>query len=141
MEQQLPTILTICIGFFLADFYLIGGVRVGLKKWKFSHRRAFTVWYWGLTIVFIIGIFLSIFLKLGLGMRAAFMLGFFLMAIGKCLFLPFILIDDIRRSLIWLKQRAKKEEKPAFGVFNEGRIACRSHSLRWARLWYNFGRL
>jgi predicted MPP superfamily phosphohydrolase len=107
MEHQLPTIIMICVGFLLADFYLIGGIRIGLKKWKFSHKRVFTVWYWGLSLIFIAGIFLSIFLRLGLGVRSVFLLGFFLMAIGKVLFLPFILIDDIRRLIIWFKQKSK----------------------------------
>ena len=31
MEQQAPSILLMCLGFLLADFYLIGGVRAGLK--------------------------------------------------------------------------------------------------------------
>jgi uncharacterized protein len=112
MEQQLPTIIMICVGFLLADFYLIGGIRIGLKKWKFSHKRTFTVWYWGLSIIFIIGIFLSIFLRLGLGARSVFLLGFFLMAIGKILFLPFILADDIRRLVIWFKQKSRKKDQP-----------------------------
>jgi predicted MPP superfamily phosphohydrolase len=112
MEQQLPTIISICVGFLLADFYLIGGIRIGLNKWKFSQTPAFTRWYWAISIVFIVGIFLSIFLKLGLGMRAAFMLGFFLMAIGKLLSLPFILTDDIRRLIIWFKQKSKREIPP-----------------------------
>ncbi|WP_426669035.1 metallophosphoesterase [Mucilaginibacter sp. McL0603] len=107
MEQQLPTIIMICVGFLIADFYLIGGIRLGLKKWKFSHKRAFTVWYWAISLIFIVGIFLSIFLRLGLGVRSVFLLGFFLMAIGKVLFLPFILIDDIRRLIIWFKQKSK----------------------------------
>jgi predicted MPP superfamily phosphohydrolase len=109
MEQQLPTIFLICAGFLLADFYLIGGIRTGLKKWKFSQKRAFTIWYWSISIVFITGIFLSIFLKLGLGFRAAIMLGFFLLAIGKVLFLPFILIDDLRRLVLWLNKKSKKQ--------------------------------
>jgi hypothetical protein len=112
MEQQLPTIIMICVGFILADFYLIGGIRIGLKKWKFSHKRAFTIWYWALSLIFIVGIFLSIFLRLGLGARSVFLLGFFLMAIGKILFLPFILIDDIRRLIIWFRQKLKTENKP-----------------------------
>jgi predicted MPP superfamily phosphohydrolase len=109
MEQQLPTIFLICAGFVLADFYLIGGIRTGLKKWKFSQKRAFAIWYWSISIVFITGIFLSIFLKLGLGFRAAIMLGFFLLAIGKVLFLPFILIDDLRRLVLWFNKKSKKQ--------------------------------
>ena len=109
MEHQLPTIIMICVGFLIADFYLIGGIRIGLKKWRFSQKRAFTFWYWGLSLLFIAGIFLSIFLRLGLGARSVFLLGFFLMSIGKVLFLPFILIDDFRRLIIWLKQKSNSK--------------------------------
>lgn len=113
MEQQAPTILLICLGFLLADFYLIGGVRAGLKKWKFARSRAFTRLYWIISAGFIAGVFISIFRHMGLGVRSVFLLGFFLMAIGKVMFLPFILTDDIRRLIIWFKKRTQKEEKPA----------------------------
>ena len=113
MEQQAPSILLICLGFLLADFYLIGGVRVGLKKWKFARSRTFTRLYWFISAGLIIGVFLSIFRHMGLGVRSVFLLGFFLMAIGKMMFLPFILTDDIRRLVIWFRKKSKKEEKPA----------------------------
>ena len=83
MEQQLPTLFIICTGFLLADFYIIGGVRAGLKKWKFVHQRSFSILYWAVSIVFVAGIFLSIFLRMGLGARSVFLLGFFLMGIGE----------------------------------------------------------
>jgi predicted MPP superfamily phosphohydrolase len=113
MEQQLPTIMIISIGFLIADFYIIGGIRAGLKKWKFVQKPAFKVLYWAISIIFIAGIFLSIFLRMGLGARSVFLLGFFLMAIGKLLFLPFILVDDIRRLIVWFRQKTKKKDKPA----------------------------
>ena len=50
---------------------------------------------------------------MGLGVRSVFLLGFFLMAIGKVMFLPFILIDDVRRLVIRFRNKAKKQEKPA----------------------------
>jgi predicted MPP superfamily phosphohydrolase len=112
MEKQLPSILLICSGFLLADFYLIGGVRAGLKKWKFIQSRTFTTLYWLITVLLIMGIFMSIFLRLGLGVRSVFLLGFFLMAIGKLMFLPFILIDDIRRLIIGYRRKPQQEEKP-----------------------------
>ncbi len=110
MPEQTPTILLICTIVLLADWYLIGGIRIGLKRWKFSQKRSFTVTYWVTSLVFIVGIFISIFFKLGLGFRAAIMLGFFLLIIAKVLFLPFILADDLRRLFIWLKRKNKKPE-------------------------------
>lgn len=111
MEQQAPSVLLICLGFLLADFYLIGGVRAGLKKWKFAQSRTFTRLYWLISLGLIAGVFLSIFRHMGLGMRSVFLLGFFLMAIGKLMFLPFIIVDDIRRLVIWYKNKTKKAEK------------------------------
>jgi predicted MPP superfamily phosphohydrolase len=50
---------------------------------------------------------------MGLGVRSVFLFGFFLMAICKLMFLPFILADDIRRLITWYKKKTKKEEQPA----------------------------
>lgn len=111
MEQQLPTISIICVALLLVDFYLISGLRSGLRKWKFFQTRAFTILYWAISILFVLGVFMSIFRHMGLGVRSVFLLGFFLMAIAKLLSLPFLLIDDIRRFLIWLKQKQNKPEK------------------------------
>ncbi|MEO6849430.1 MAG: metallophosphoesterase, partial [Mucilaginibacter sp.] len=105
MPEQIPTVLLICALVLLADWYLIGGIRTSLKKWKFAQKRSFTITYWTVSIVFVIGIFIGAFLKLGLGFQAAIMLGFFLLVISKALFLPFMVIDDVRRLLIWIKQK------------------------------------
>jgi cellobiose-specific phosphotransferase system component IIC len=104
MEKQALPVFFICLLLLAADFYLIGGVRIGLKKWKFSHKKVFTWVYWGLSIVIVSGVFISIFVKTGLGFRSAFLLSFFLMVIGKVMFLPFILADDIRRLVITLRR-------------------------------------
>ena len=113
MENQLPSILLFCAGFLLVDFYLIGGFRAGFKKWKFAQTSAFTFLYWAASILLVMGVVVSTFRHMGLGARSVILLGFFLMAIAKLLALPFILIDDIRRLVIWLKNKTKKEEKPA----------------------------
>lgn len=108
MQEQTFTILLICTGLLLLDRYLIGGIRAGLKNWKFSHKRWFTITYWMGSILLVGGVLISIYMKAGLGFRAAFLLLFFLSLLGKALFLPFILIDDIRRLIIWYKQKSQK---------------------------------
>ncbi|HVW12253.1 MAG TPA: metallophosphoesterase [Mucilaginibacter sp.] len=102
MQGQVLSLAIISIILLLLDSYLIGAVRIGLKKWKFVHTRAFTRVYWGLSLVLIIGIFISVFMRAGLGTRSVFLLAFFLVSLGKILFLPFVLIDDIRRLVKWL---------------------------------------
>jgi hypothetical protein len=110
MQEQTIKILFICLVLLLADFYLIKGVRFGLKKWKFSRTRTFTNLYWSVSVILITGVFIGIFMRLGLGIRAAFMLVFFLLVIAKLLLLIFMLIDDARRLIIRLKQNKKTKE-------------------------------
>jgi predicted MPP superfamily phosphohydrolase len=89
---------------------MIGGIRAGLKKWKFSHKRWFTVTYWVISGLMVGGVLISIYMKIGLGFRAAFLLVFFLSLFAKIIFLPFILIDDIRRLILRFKRRLAKPE-------------------------------
>jgi len=109
MAEQTSTVLLICFVLLLADLYLIGGLRAGLKKWKFSKKRAFAVIYWMISFMLIGGVVLSIFLRTGLGVRSVFLLVFFLSLFIKALFLPFVIADDIRRLIIWFRQRSKKQ--------------------------------
>ncbi len=112
MPEQTLKILFICLGLLLADFYLIKGVRFALKKWKFSQTRTFTNIYWSVSIILIAGIFMGILMKMGLGVRAAFMLLFFLLLFAKLLFLILMLADDLRRFIIWAKQKRKRADQP-----------------------------
>ncbi len=107
MPEQTLKIFFICLGLLLADFYLIKGVRFALKKWKFSQTRVFTDLYWAVSIILILGIFMGILMRMGLGVRATFMLLFFLLLFAKLLFLVLMLTDDLRRLIIWLKRRRK----------------------------------
>ena len=109
MESQSLTIFFICIGLIAIDGYLFPGMRLGLKKWKFTQGKAFIWIYWTLSIVITGGVFIGIFVKMGLGIRAIFLLAFFLLLMSKVLFLPFILADDIRRIIIKFRQKSKKK--------------------------------
>ncbi|HEY4198442.1 MAG TPA: metallophosphoesterase [Mucilaginibacter sp.] len=112
MPEQTLKIFFICIGLLLADFYLIKGVRFALKKWKFSQTRAFTNLYWAVSIILILGIFMGILMRMGLGVRATFMLLFFLLLFAKLLFLVLMLTDDLRRFIIWIKRKRKSAAQP-----------------------------
>ncbi|OCX51037.1 metallophosphatase [Mucilaginibacter sp. PPCGB 2223] len=107
--QQFITILTIAAILLVADAYIITGVRTGLKKWKFTAKRAFTWWYWGISIFLILGLFASIYIKFGIGFKGAILLIFFVMLGAKILFLPFLVVDDVRRLLLW---KARKHNRP-----------------------------
>jgi len=110
MKGQGLTITLVSIVLLIADAYFIGGIRAALKKWKFSHTKAFTIIYWIVCVSLITGVLLSIYVKLSVGMRAAFMFAFFILLIVKATFLLFMLADDIRRLVVRLKNRNKKPE-------------------------------
>jgi hypothetical protein len=111
MKEQIFTILLVSITLLLLDAYLIGGVRSAFKKKKFSHTTAFNLIYWAISIFIITGMLLSIYVNLWVGTRATFLLLFFLSLILKVTFLPFLVIDDIRRLTVWLKGQRKKTAK------------------------------
>ena len=110
---QIVTILLVCIGLLIADVYIISGIKGISKKWKFPKKKSFTRWYWGVSIFLIAGVLASIYLQFGVGVKAAFLLVFFLVLMAKVLFLPFIVVDDIRR-LILFRARKNKTAEPEF---------------------------
>jgi len=107
--QQFITILIISAILLVADAYIISGIRGASKKWKFTTRRSFTWWYWGISIFLTLGLFMSIYAKFGLGFKGAILLIFFIVLGAKILFLPFLVVDDVRRMLLW---KARKHNKP-----------------------------
>jgi predicted MPP superfamily phosphohydrolase len=108
MKGQAFTILLISTILLLADAYFMGGIRGAFKKRQFPHKREFAVVYWIFSVLLITGVLISIYVKIPVGLRATIMLLFFLIMILKVTFLPFLLIDDIRRLTIWIKGRSKK---------------------------------
>jgi predicted MPP superfamily phosphohydrolase len=107
MKGQAFTIILVCITLLLADAYIIGGIRGAFKKRKFVHKKEFTITYWAISVLVITGMLLSIYVKIPVGLRAGTLLVFFLLLILKVTFVPFVLADDVRRLIIWLKHRNK----------------------------------
>jgi predicted MPP superfamily phosphohydrolase len=101
MYKQLITIFLIGAGLFLFDVYVARGFITAFKKRAFVHKKGFKYCFFGFSFLLIICTIISIYLKIPVGFRAAFLLIFFVLTIVKVTFLPFILIDDIRRLIIW----------------------------------------
>ncbi len=113
MSSQLLILLGIAVFLLITDVYIISGIRGISKKWKFPHTTLFTIVYWLISVVLLVGLFLSIYLKLNVGTRAALLMVFFLIWIAKVLFLPFILVDDLRRICLSIA-RSRKKSEPEF---------------------------
>lgn len=109
---QIITLIIISAILLLADAYIMSGIRGLPKKWKFAHKKSFAKGYWAVSIFLVVGLFLSIYIKTALGLKGAFLLVFFLQLMAKILFLPFILVDDIRRLTLYRK-RKKRALAPA----------------------------
>ncbi|MGZ3776487.1 MAG: metallophosphoesterase [Mucilaginibacter sp.] len=108
IKEAFTIVLVGCI-MLAVDIYLIKGLRVALRKWKFSHKKAFGIIYWSLSFLVTAGLFVSVFAHTGLSFRSAFLLIFFLIMSTKLFFLPFMLVDDLRR---WIKRSRKTPIKP-----------------------------
>src|SRR3569833_581357 len=108
MQQALTIVIIGCI-VLAFDVYLINGLRTALQKWKFSRKKAFSVIYRPLSIFITGGLFVSMFARVGLAVRSAYLLVFFLFISVKAIFLLFMLADDLRR---WIKRRKQAQAKP-----------------------------
>jgi predicted MPP superfamily phosphohydrolase len=110
MTAQALNIILIIPALLLIDLYVLNGIRGAFQKWHFLHKKAFTFLYWATSIGVICGLLTGVYLHFaGLGIRAAGLLIFSMLFIGKLTFLPFLLIDDIKRLLAWRKNRFKNQ--------------------------------
>jgi predicted MPP superfamily phosphohydrolase len=110
MEGQAPTIFLICIGLLLADFYITNGLREGFKKWRFVQGKLFLILYWTVSILLVVGLIASIYIKFSVGFKGAVLLLFFLLLFCKVCFVPFILVDDLRRLALRIARKRNKPE-------------------------------
>jgi predicted MPP superfamily phosphohydrolase len=91
----------------LIDFYVLSGVRGISKKWKFLQNKIFATCYWVFSGLLIAAMLFVTYSNAGFGIRMILLVGFFLVLLFKVCFLPFILADDLRRYVRYLKSRKK----------------------------------
>lgn len=110
------TLLIFLSVFLLAfDLYCFKAIGSVFKKWSAFTKKLFALGWWSYSLLLIAGVFISIFITVPsayLGLRSVVLVAFFLTVACKLFFLPFLLIDDIRRLVIRLK-RMVKGKKPA----------------------------
>jgi len=111
MREQALNITLIITILLLIDLYVLHGIRGAFKKWKLPHSGDFPFFYWFISVLLIAALLLAIYINLGVGIRAAVLMAFFLIFLGKISFLPFLMIDDLRRMLVLRRNRLKR--KPA----------------------------
>jgi predicted MPP superfamily phosphohydrolase len=109
MREQALNITLIITILLLIDLYVLHGIRGAFKKWKLPHSGDFTFFYWFISVLLIVGLLLAVYINLGVGIRAAILMAFFLIFLGKISFLPFLMIDDLRRMLVLRRNRLKRK--------------------------------
>ena len=107
MGHTLNTAVFIVI-LLLLDAYVLNGLSGLSAKWRLFHKRSFPVAYFAFSALLILGILLVIYIKVGLLFRLAFIIFFFLVLVFKVSYLPFLLLDDLRRLIVFLKSHSKK---------------------------------
>jgi predicted MPP superfamily phosphohydrolase len=107
MQSQLFTIILLGAGLVLFDQYLLTGFIAAFKKRAFTNSKWFKLSYTLFSITIITGTIVSIYMNIPVGIRAGFLMLFFVLMIVKVTFLPFVLADDIRRLIIKLIAKPK----------------------------------
>lgn len=105
MSQLFEFVLIVAV-LLLIDLYIFNAVRTLSGRLAFFKKKWFAKFYWTCSILLIIALLLSVFADVGVGIRAASLLAFSLLFIGKISFLPFLFIDDARR--LWVKLSRRK---------------------------------
>lgn len=103
MSERFIPLLLVSVLLLLIDWYIFRALS-GLFK-KPSHRKTFSIAWWGFSILLISAVFSSIFLNLVLSARAVILVLFVMTFVTKTCYLPFLFADDIRRFFIRLKRK------------------------------------
>ncbi|MEJ5963796.1 metallophosphoesterase [Pedobacter immunditicola] len=111
---RLPYLILLTFIMLALDYYCYKAILSVFKKWKPSTKRLFTILWWSYTVLLTIGVFTSIYLNLFLSLRAVILVAYFLTVTCKLVFLPFLLIDDLRRLITKIvRGKAKMENAPS----------------------------
>lgn len=105
MANRIVALVFLTVLLILVDIYLFKAIKSIRPQWTSKQQKNFGYIWWGYSILLILGVFLSIYFNIRLTLRAVLMVAFFLTAVAKLIAIPFLVIDDIRRGIIWLKKK------------------------------------
>jgi len=111
MANHIEVLVIITIVLLLLDMYIYRAIVTVRPKWKTLH---FPYIWWSYSILLLLGVFIGIFCDIKFMLRAFIVVIFFMTVISKLFFLPFILFDDVRRGVIWIKRKlfVKTQDQP-----------------------------
>lgn len=93
----------------LVDIYIFFALRE--SNFRFARSKRFPYIWWSYSIVLFILLIITFRFGVSPFMRAAVVSLFFITALSKFLYLPFLIADELRRGGIWILRKIKKAEK------------------------------
>jgi len=108
MKGPALNMILLIIILLLIDLYVLNGLRGVSKKWRFLQKKWVPAVWMIFSVLLIAGLITVIYVKVGLMIRLAFTVFFFLVLVFKVSFVPFILVDDLRRLGLYMFRRFKK---------------------------------
>jgi predicted MPP superfamily phosphohydrolase len=105
MESRILSLLVVTGLLLILDYYIFQAVKTSFDFESEKKKRWLMRGYWFVVAITIAGLFLGIFLSIGRLLRTVLFVWFFVHYFSKAFALPFLLIDDLRRLLIWLSRK------------------------------------
>lgn len=105
MTNRILGLIIISILLIMIDFYVLKAIKSVKWRWKPKKYLSFSKIWWGYTFILIIGVFISIFFNIKFLFRAIILVLFFLTFVSKIFILPFLVFDDLRRGLVWVRRK------------------------------------
>lgn len=105
MSNRILPLLFLCFLLLVLDLYIFRAIKSVSQNTSARRFKIFSYLWWGYSGLLIAGVFTAIFFNIFLSLRAVILVAFFLTFVTKFCFILFLLADDVRRGLIWLKRR------------------------------------
>lgn len=129
MGNRILGLIVITIILIILDIYIYRAIRSVRWKWVENSPRRFIYIWWGYSVLLIIGVFIGIFFNIKFMLRSVILVLFFMTFVSKIFILPFLLADDFRRGLIWIKRKLTPARKGSEKAISEGTPIPRSEFL------------
>lgn len=113
MSNRIVLLFFLCLVLLVLDLYIFRAIKSISKKAPPRRIQLFGYLWWGYSGLLILGVVTAIFFNIFLSARAVILVAFFLTFVTKFCFILFLLADDIRRGIVWLKRKLVKKKVEA----------------------------
>lgn len=114
MENRIITLLVVTFVLILLDYYILQAVKASFYKSSSKKNKRVVRIYWAVAIITIAGLYIGVFFSIARLLRTVLFVWFFIHYFSKIFALPFLIIDDSRRGIIWLTRKLKSITKKSY---------------------------